>query len=122
MKTRLPPFGREVSRILNNPSELNSFACCHAHRGSVWVATGPGAWDWKYRHPHLLVIVMPDGDSPNSYDWGFLCGHEPPLILPPVSNDQEKCIELAAAMMRDGVLSVLAVHKSRSMKYLREAA
>jgi hypothetical protein len=45
MKTRLPPFGREVSRILKHPSELNSFACCHAHRGSVWVATGPGAWD-----------------------------------------------------------------------------
>ena len=122
MKTRLPPFGREVSRILNHPSDLNYFACCHANRGSVWVATGPGAWDWKFRHEHLLTIVLPDGDNPNSYYWGFLRGHEPPLILPPVSYDQEMCVELATAMMRDGVLSVLAVRKPRSMRFLREAA
>ncbi len=108
MKTRLPPFGREVSRILNTPSELNCFACCHATRGSVWVATGPGAWDWKYRHPHLLTIVMPDGDDPRSYYWGFLHGHEPPLILPPMADDFEACLFLARAMLRDGCDSVLA--------------
>ena len=121
MKKRLPPFGAQVSRILSNPNELKQYACCHAHRGSVWVATGPGAWDWKYRHPHLLTIVLPFGDNPHSYSWGFLHGHEPPLILPPVADDLEMCTELAAAMMREGVLAVLAVGGPRSMRFLKEA-
>ena len=122
MNRRLPPFGAHVSRILANPTELKQYACCLAYRGSVWVATGPGAWDWKYRHPHLLTIVLPYGENPHSYSWGFLRGHEPPLILPPVADDVELCTELAAAMMRDGVLSVLAVGIPRGMRYLKEAA
>ena len=122
MTKRLPPFGREVSRILKNPQELKSYAGCHAHRGSIWIATCPGAWDWKFRHPHLLTVVMPYGESPQSYSWGFLHGHEPPLILPPVADDPELCTELAAAMLRDGVLSVLSVGGPKSVRYLREAA
>ena len=121
MTKRLPPFGREVSRILKNPQELKSYACCHAHRGSIWIATGPGAWDWKYRHPHLLTIVMPYGESPHTYYWGFLHGHEPPLVLPPVSNEPEACADLAAAMIRDGVLSVLAVRDPKSQRFLMAA-
>ena len=122
MPKRLPPFGRDVKRILKTPKELRKFSGCTGKRGSVWIATGPGAWDWKYRHPHLLAIVMPDGESPFSFYWGFLNGHEPPLVLPPVSYDEEKCADLAAAMMRDGVLSVLSVRDPKSVRYLKEAA
>ena len=108
MKKRLPPFGREVERILKTPSELRQFSGCRGKRGSVWIATGPNAWTWRNDHPLHLCLVMPYGEDPFSFRWNFLKGHEPPLILPPIADDPEMRAPLAAAMLRDGVLSVLA--------------
>ena len=110
--------------ILNDPAKLEKYSGHNrdCSRGTVWIATGPGAWDWKYRHPRQLTIVFPFGDNPNSYYWGFLCGHEPLLILPPVANSPEERQALALAMARDGLLAVLAVGGSGYMKYFREAA
>ena len=122
MTNRLPPFGREVSRVLQCPQELKRYSGCTPHRATIWVATGSGAWDWRYRHPKHLTVIMPFGSDPWSYFWGFIRGHEPPLILPPVSEDDTACQELAAAMLKDGVLALLALRDSRCRRYVREAA
>lgn len=122
MHKRYPPFGREVARILQRPQELKRHSGCTQDRATIWVATGSGAWDWRYRHPRHLTVVMPFGSDPWSYYWGWMRGHEPPLILPPVADDHAACQELAAAMIKDGVLALLALGDSRNMKYFREAA
>ena len=119
-----PPFGRQVQRILNCPGLLQQYSGHNqdCSRGTVWIATGPGAWDWKYRHHRKLTVVMPFGADPNSYHWGFIVGHEPPLILPPIADFPEEREALAMAMVRDGLLSVLTMGHSGFMKFYREAA
>ena len=107
-KRRLPPFGREVERILANPAELKRYSGCHAHRGSIWIATGPGAWEWRQDHPMQLVVVLPYDEDPAEFKWSFIHGHEPALLIGPDSENEEKRRRIARAMFRDGVTAVLA--------------
>ena len=105
---KYPPFGREVSRILQAPEELVRFAGCTHQRGTVWVATGPDSWEWKKSHPRHLCIVLPEDTTPTTYKWAFLCGHEPILLVGPEAEAKESRREIAAAMVRDGVTAILA--------------
>ena len=108
MDRRLPPYGREVQRILNTPNELKTYSGCTPNRATVYIANGPGGWDWRFWRPRHLSIVLPYGADPFSYQWGFLHGHEPPLVVPPVAADPDTCAEVAAAILHDGVMSVVA--------------
>jgi hypothetical protein len=103
-----PPYGAQIAGILRDPARLAGFVGCTAHRASVWIATGPDAWDWQRAHPRHLVVVLPDGDDPASYSWNFLAGHEPVLVIGPAAADPDSRRRIAAALMRDGCSRVLA--------------
>ncbi len=120
----LPPFGRQVTRIFNDAANLKNYSGHNRDctRGTVWIATGLEAWDWHNSHPLHLSVVLPPGDGPDTYYWGFLHGHEPPLILPPLADDRDASAVIAAAMLRDGITSVLAVGNSNTMRYVSDKA
>ena len=109
MNKPLPPYGREVSRILKTPHELQTYSGCNADQATVWIATGPHAWDWAEDHPRHIVLVLPEGTDPHTLRWGFLAGHEPILLLPPASEDMATRREVAHAILHDGVGAVLAL-------------
>jgi hypothetical protein len=92
-----------VAGILDNPALLHRYSGCTASRASIWVTTD---WDWPDYHPKHLSIVMPVTDDPGDYQWHFLHGHEPILLL-----DMEPLFaeQVATALIRDGVMTVMTV-------------
>ena len=107
---KFPPFGLAVKRILNNPAQLKRYSGTSrdGQRGTVWIATGPDAWDWHEDHPRHLSVVLPHDSDAAGFRWGFLRGHEPVLLIGEDAKDPELRNSIAAALMRDGVKRVLA--------------
>jgi len=105
---RLPPYGRHVSEILQQPAAMAKFSGCSCERASVWILTGPQAWNTAASRPRHLCVVLPDGSSPHNFSWGFLRGHEPIIIEGVASSDADLRRMIASALMRDGVTRVLA--------------
>jgi len=106
--SRLPPFGRLVKSALQNPEELQRYSGCNRTFGTVWIATGPAAWDWQEAHPKHLTLVLPVDESPAAYRFDFLRGHEPILIIGDACKGPVQRRAIAAALFRDGVQRVLA--------------
>jgi len=104
----LPPYGRVIAATLQQPERLVRFAGCTRDRASVWLATGPDAWDWKKAHPKHLTLVLPFDANPDDLRWDFLRGHEPVLLIGSDEKDTVRRREIAAAMFRDGIQKVLA--------------
>ena len=59
--TRLPPFGRTLADALRSGMRP---------RGDVWIYTGTDAWDAaKARSQFRTVLVLPENEIPESYNW-----------------------------------------------------
>ena len=100
---KIPPYGKKVAGILANSDLLNQYSGCTPSRASIWITSD---WDWSELHPHHLSIVTPVTKDPGDYQWLFLQGHEPILLtdMDPLFAEQ-----VATALIRDGVLSVMTV-------------
>jgi len=105
---KLPPFGKRVKSILQDPSQLQRYSGCNQQFGTVWIATGPDAWEWQKAHPKHLTLVLPDGENPCNFCWSFLQGHEPILITGEASQHPAQRRQIAAALFRDGIERALA--------------
>lgn len=103
-----PPFGTKIAAILEDPTRLRTYACCTPARASIWIATGPHAWDWQREHPRHLAAVLPDGMDPGACDWRWLVGHEPALLIGDAARDTHRRRQIAACLFRDGVKKLLA--------------
>ena len=116
-----PPYGREVSCILGNPAQLKTYSGSSrdGSRGTVWISTGPAALKWREDRPSHLSVVLPEGQDPAAFRWDFLKGHEPPLVL---TDDIDASAEIAAAMLRDGIASVLTVGNIAGIRYVLDQA
>jgi hypothetical protein len=122
---RLPPFGREVAAILRQPDQLAQHSGCTRERATVWIATGFTAWDWHDERPRHLIIVLPAGADPAAFDWRFLRGHDPILLVGAEAENVGRRREIARALLRDGVRRVLAgdvLMESERSHERREAA
>jgi hypothetical protein len=106
---KYPPYGKRVAGILDNPALPHRYSGCKANRASIWVTTD---WDWPDYHPNHLSIVMPVTEDPGDYQWHFLQGHEP-ILLNNISAPFAE--QIATAMIRDGVLTVLTVNNESTI-------
>lgn len=104
----LPPYGRHVEAVLRDPQQLARCSGCTATCATIWVATGPDAWHWPRHRPNHLAVVLPPGEDPEAFDWAFLQGHEPVLLIGEQAEDAQARRQIATAMMRDGIQRVLA--------------
>ena len=119
----LPPYGRTLADRLSKPATWPQYAGTSPDGAAVtvWVALGPGAWDWAQDGADaFLLTILPPGADPASYDWRCLAGHDP-VILQRCGPVQESDIHaLADALLRDGVQRVL--DGAMGIRYRREAA
>jgi hypothetical protein len=121
-RRRYPPFGRRVVAIMRDPRRLSNYSGCTATRATVWVVTGRDAWDWVARTPYHLAVVLPPGDDPAAYRWGWLRGHDPLLLVGADADDADRRRTIAAALFRDGVGRVLAGRMLMTAEPARRAA
>lgn len=107
-KRSLPPYGREVAAILRQPAELMKFSGCTRQRATIWLSTGFQAWEWRNERPQHLTVVLPPGADPAAYDWRFMRGHEPILLIGADAENVARRRDIGEALLKDGVSSVLA--------------
>jgi len=106
---RCPPHGRELEAILAAPTCWPDYAGTSpdGHRLSIWVAIGPEAWAWcRRRLGRAAVLLCPEVDPP-AFDWSSCAGHDPVLIHRAGDVSPARVHALAAALLRDGVRTVL---------------
>ncbi len=93
-RRRLPPFGTQFQPI--PPS-------------GVRVAIGPGAWDFQHKH-HVPIMVLPDDASPE--DFGWPSDGRPALIHERGEYNDDRLQSMAAALLRAGASSVVAIREA----------
>lgn len=100
----LPPFGGQVAETLGRPRLLKtkSGSNMNGTRATVWILTGPVAWEMRDTMRNHLTIVLDHDADPAQYWWGFLADHCPVLVWG-VQNQQTD--RLVAALFRDGCIS-----------------
>ena len=91
---RLPPFGKQFQPV---PSS------------GVRVAIGPGAWDFQKKHCHP-ILVLPDDANPE--DFGWPSDSKPALIHEHGTYDDNRLRSMAAALLRAGASSVVAIREA----------
>ena len=91
---KLPPFGREFQ-----PVPISG----------VRVAIGPGAWDCQKKH-HVPIMVLPDDANPEDFDWPS--DGKPALIHERGTFNDDRLAAMAAALLRAGASSVVAIREA----------
>ena len=91
---RLPPFGRQFQPV--PPSGIR-------------VATGPTAWDFAKRHCHP-TMVLPEERNPCEFRWPS--DGKPALVHERGDYNDERLDALAAALLRAGASSVVAIREA----------
>lgn len=94
VKLKLPPFGKSFSPI---------------SRIGVQVAIGPDAWAFA-RARQQLMMVLPAGESPDSFKWPSDGG--PALIYERGQFDDDQLKAMAAALLKAGAPSVVAIREA----------
>ncbi len=98
MNLKLPPYGREVEKLLTRHEHLN-----------LWCYAGSQAWEgaqWRIRHiGPATALVLPQGDSPNNYRWPVK-GLELMLIWP--DGNPDEIITLGETLVKNGATLVVA--------------
>lgn len=125
MKLRLPPFGRELQRVLANPSSWPKYAgtSADAQRVTIWIAFGPDSWHWAHeRRGKFLLMICPPSADPKDFNWCLLADekHAPLLIQScgPVESEQTR--GLIGALVRDGVRRILHLGDKGSALFTAE--
>ncbi len=91
---KLPPFGKQFKPV--PPS-------------GVRVVIGPGAWDFQARH-HAPIMVLPDNSNPE--DFGWPSDGKPALIHERGTFNDDRLAAMAAALLRAGASSVVAIREA----------
>lgn len=91
----LPPYGRQY--LQQRPS------------AGIWVAIGPGAWDFaKVRS--FPVMVLPEDDDPSDYEWPS--NDQPALIHERGEYNDDRLHAMARALLLAGAPSVVAIRQA----------
>ena len=91
---RLPPFGKQFQPV--PPS-------------GVRVAIGPGAWGKAKAHT-FPIMVLPQDKTPGEYRWPSDGG--PALIFECGEYNDDRLDSMAAALLRAGASSVIAIREA----------
>ncbi len=128
-RRRRPPYHRRMAALLANQDRWGRYAGSTQDAVTVWVATGPNAWDqakrWAAETPPRLFLLCPPGEDPTAFDWSILSDHPPVLISAAGPTPRADIEALAAAILRDGCKRVLAMVDGRIVRYtpdMEEAA
>ena len=121
---RLPPYARQLIHILNFPSGYSHYAGTSADgtRLTFWVLIGNGAWKSAnnlIRQKKLCVVIPPD-ENPEYFNFSFLTGHDPCLLLPCGDINKQIIKATIASLMRDGICRVLFLGEKKTVRFLRE--
>ncbi len=109
---KIPPYGKRVVGVLGNPALLCRFSGCTPSRATIWITSD---WDWPGLHPSHLSIVVPVTEDPGNYQWLFLQGHEPILLTEDLSDNILFAEQVATALIRDGVMTVVTVGNNNTI-------
>ncbi len=91
---KLSPFGKQFQPV---PSS------------GVRVCLGPGAWDFQKNH-HVPIMVLPDDANPE--DFGWPSDGKPALIHERGDYNDSRLTSMAAALLRAGASSVVAIREA----------
>ena len=121
-RRHLPPFGRELSARLANPTSWRQYSGTSADGTSptIWILCGPNGWETarSWRKRRLIVLLPPDAD-PYAFTWRLLRRFAPAIIVPCGHVEQIALHHLADAVLRDGSSKVLTLTGNGIMRYLR---
>lgn len=105
----LPPYGRELQAWLRADPRPWRWGC-NRSKAAITIAIGPGSWEWaRGWQSRRLILVVPPGKSPASFDWSNCATHDPILVVQCAEVREGELDRLARALMRDGVQRVLDV-------------
>lgn len=115
-----PPYSARLSAILANPDEWKhlSGTSANGEHLTIWVLAGSEGWDvareWNGPLPVPAAWVLaPPGEDPAGYDWSALASHPSVLMYSCGDLRQVEEAALAAAILRDGAESVMALFTGR---------
>lgn len=91
---KLPPYGKKFDPVPNS---------------GVRVAIGPGAWDFARSHAHP-IMVLPEDCTPADFRWPS--DGRPALVHERGEYNDERLDEIAAALLRAGASSVVALREA----------
>jgi len=125
MSRQLPPFGRDLSARLADPSQRKKLIGTSAdgHNPQIWVMCGPDGWEVaRAWHKRRLVMHCPADADPYRYDWCILARFAPGIVVPCGHVDQIELHCLADAILRDGSSKVLVLANHGIARYIRADA
>ncbi len=91
---KLPPYGTQFQPV---PSS------------GVRVCVGPGGWVFQKKH-HCPILVLPDDANPDDFKWPS--DGKPALIHERGTFDDNRLQSMAAALLRAGASSVVAIREA----------
>ncbi len=104
---RLPPYGRELREWLAADPRPWRWGC-NGKTACISIGIGSRAWEWaRAWHERRLVLIVPNGVAPSTFDWRLCAGCGPILIARCGEVAEGEIDRVARAMMRDGVRRVL---------------